>query len=221
MGDIKIRNSKFEIKNSKLKRMDDILVVGLTGGPASGKTTVARIFKSLGAIIIDADKIAKQIVKPKSLIWQKIVDCFGTKILNEDSTINRGLLGELIFDNEVYRKKLNEIMHPEIIHKIEQRVNTLRSLASAGCSIIIIDAPLLIEANMVSMVDKLIVVTASLVTQIKRMMERDNLSEDMAKKRIYAQMPLEEKVKLADIVIDTDCPKKEISEKVTKVWNEW
>lgn len=201
--------------------MRDILVVGLTGGLASGKTTVARTFKTLGAtVVIDADKIARQIVQPKSLIWQKIVDCFGTKILNKDFTINRRLLGERIFDDAVARNRLNEIMHPEIIQRIEQKINTQRSLVSAPCPIIIIDAPLLIEANMVPMVDKLIVVTAPQATQIKRVIRRDNISEDMAKKRICAQMPLEEKVKSADFVIDTDCSKTEITERVTRVWNE-
>lgn len=197
--------------------MGDILIVGLTGGLASGKTTVAKIFKTLGATIIDADKLAREVVKPNSLVWQRVIDYFGTEILNEDSTINRGLLGELIFDNEFQRKKLNEIMHPEIIRKIGQKIDSQRSLPG---SIVIIDAPLLIEANMVSMVDRLIVVTVSELTQIKRVILRDNLSADMAKKRICAQIPLTEKVKLADFVIDTDCPKTELTERVTRVWNE-
>ncbi len=194
-----------------------MLVVGLTGGLATGKTTVVKIFKTLGAKIIDADKLAREVVKPNSLVWQRLIDYFGKEILNDDLTINRKVLAELIFDNEAQRKKLNEIMHPEIIRKIEQKINTERSLGSA---IIIIDAPLLIEANMVSMVDKLIVVTASEGTQIKRAMKRDNISENMAKKRICAQMPLKEKVKLADFVINTDCSKKELKEKVKDFYHE-
>ncbi len=192
--------------------MSNVLVVGLTGGLATGKTTIAELFESLGAVIIDADKIAREIVKPNSSTWQKIKDYFGTKILNDDLSINRNLLGELIFSNEIHRKKLNEITHSEIIHKIKQEIE------DAHCSIVIIVAPLLIEANMISMVDKLIVVTASEETQTKRVMERDNLSKDDAKNRIDSQMPLSEKVKLADFVIDTDCPKTELEEKVKEIW---
>lgn len=192
--------------------MSDVLVVGLTGGVATGKTTIAEIFKSLGAVIIDADKIAREIVKPNSSTWQKIKDYFGTKILNDDLSINRNLLGELIFSNEIHRNKLNKITHPEIIHKIKQEIK------NAQHQIVIIDAPLLIETNMLSMVDKLIVVTASEETQIKRVMKRDNLSKESAKSRIDSQMPLSVKVKLADFVINTDCPKIELEEKVKVVW---
>ena len=194
--------------------MKKILVVGLTGGLATGKTTVAKIFKTLGATIIDADKIAKEMVKPNSLVWQKVIDYFGKEILNDDLTINRKILAGLIFNNELQRKKLNEIMHPAIIHEIEQKISIHRS---SPASIIIIDAPLLIEANMVSMVDKLIVVMASEETQIKRVIRRDDLSEEMAKKRICTQILLKEKVKLADFVIDTDCSKKELKQRVTSI----
>ncbi|MEW6094950.1 MAG: dephospho-CoA kinase [bacterium] len=197
--------------------MSDVLVVGLTGGLATGKTTIAEIFNTLGAIIIDADKVAREIVKPNSSTWQELTEYFGTKILNDDLTINRKLLSDLVFSNETYRIKLNEITHPTIIQRIKEEIEKLRS--SGKAKIVIIDAPLLIEAKMASMVDRLIVVTASEITQIKRVMKRDNLSPDAAKNKINSQMPLSEKVKLADFVIDTDCQKTELKEKVIKIWD--
>lgn len=199
--------------------MGNLLVIGLTGGLATGKTTVAKIFKSFGAIIIDADKIAKEIVKPNFPAWQELKEYFGPKILNDDLSINRKLLAKLIFSNEAHLKKLNEIMHPKIIHKIKQQIKNAQN-SSLNRLIIIIDAPLLIEANMLSMIDKLIVVTASETTQIRRLMARNNLSKDEAKKRIYSQIPLFEKVKLADFVIDTDCSKIELKKKVKEVLKE-
>jgi len=200
--------------------MSDVLVVGLTGGLATGKTTVAEIFNTLGAIIIDADKVAREIATPYSPAWQEIKQYFGTKILNDDLSINRKLLAKLIFSDESCRKKLNEITHPKIIDKIKQEIRNIKnSVSKTSHSIIIINAPLLIEAKMISMVDKLIVVTASEVTQIKRVMERDNLSKEEAKNRIDSQLPLSEKVKLADFVIDTDCPKAKLKEKVKEIWD--
>jgi len=201
--------------------MSQVLVVGLTGGLATGKTTIAKIFHSLGAIIIDADKIAREVVKPHSDIWQKITDYFGTKILNPDMTINRKALADLVFSHESYRTKLNEITHPEIISRIKQEIeNAPRLSLNAQHSIVIIDAPLLIEAKMISMVKKIIVVTAKETTQIKRVMKRDNLSKDAAKNRIAAQIPLSQKVKLADFVINTDCSRTELRKKVKIVWEE-
>lgn len=197
--------------------MNDVLIVGLTGGLATGKTTIAKIFNTLGAVIIDADKIAREVVEPYSPAWEKIKEYFGTKILNDDLTINRKLLADLIFNNETHRRKLNEITHPIIIQRIKEEIEKIRKNGKG--KIIIIDAPLLIEAGMISMVDKIIVVTAEETTQIKRVMQRDNLSKYAAKKRISAQMPLSEKVKLADFVINTDCHKTELEKEVKKIWD--
>lgn len=198
-----------------------MLVVGLTGGLATGKTTIAKIFHTLGTMIIDADKIAREIVKPHSSSWQMIKDYFGTNILNDDLTINRKLLAELIFSQEVHRNKLDEITHPNIINQIKQEIKKAKhSALNAHNLIVIIDAPLLIEAKMLSMVDKIIVVTAKESTQIKRVMKRDGLSKEVAKIRIAAQMPLSQKIKLADFVIDTDCSMIELREKVNLIWEE-
>ncbi|MEW6609036.1 MAG: dephospho-CoA kinase [bacterium] len=198
--------------------MNKNLIVGLTGGFATGKTTVTKIFQSLGAVIIDADKIAREVVAPNSPVWQNLKEYFGAKILNKDLTLNRTRLADLAFNNETYLRKLNEITHPPIIQKIKEEIERIQN--TTPNKIIIINAPLLIEANMVSLVNKIIVVTASEATQIKRGMKRDNLEMDGAKKRIFAQLPLSEKVRLADFVIDTDCPKKRVVEKVKMVWEE-
>ncbi|MEW6619166.1 MAG: dephospho-CoA kinase [bacterium] len=198
--------------------MNKNLIVGLTGGFATGKTTVTKIFQSLGAVIIDADKIAREVVAPNSPVWQNLKEYFGAKILNKDLTLNRTRLADLAFNNETYLRKLNEITHPPIIQKIKEEIERIQN--TTPNKIIIINAPLLIEANMVSLVNKIIVVTASEATQIKRGMKRDNLEIDGAKKRIFAQLPLSEKVRLTDFVIDTDCSKKRVAEKVKMVWEE-
>lgn len=190
------------------------LIVGLTGGIATGKSTVANIFKTLGAIIIDADIIARKVVQPATSVWQAIVDSFGQEILNADLSINRERLADLVFNKSFLRQKLNEITHPEIRDRIEKEISTF----TPSEKIIIIDAPLLIEAQMTCLVDKLFVVYVSDQIQIERLMKRNNLNEQEAKNRIHAQIPFEERLKLADIVIDNNGTIEELREKIKQIW---
>ena len=177
-----------------------MLLIGLTGGIATGKSLVSEILRGLGAYIIDADKIAREVVEPERPAWLEIVDFFGKDIINKDKTINRKRLGEIIFNDPVKKRKLEEIVHPRVIEEENRMVKEYLKIKPDG--IVIIDAALLIEAGSHKRVDKLIVVYADKETQAKRLMERDGLSRTDAEKRIASQMPLNKKVEMADFVID-------------------
>lgn len=177
-----------------------MLLIGLTGGIATGKSLVSEILRGLGAYIIDADKIAREVVEPEKPAWLEIVDFFGKDIINKDKTINRKMLGEIVFNDPVKKRKLEEIVHLRVIEEENRMVKEYLKIKPDG--IVIIDAALLIEAGSHKRVDKLIVVYADKETQTKRLMERDGLSRTDAEKRIASQLPLDEKVKMADFVID-------------------
>lgn len=179
-----------------------MLLIGLTGGIATGKSLVSGILKGLGAYIIDADKIAREVVEPYKPAWHEIIAFFGRDILNEDETINRKKLGEIVFNAPDKKKKLEEIVHPRVIDEENKMIKDYRRSNPQG--IVVIDAALLIEGGGHKRVDRLIVVYADRETQIKRLMERDGLSRENVEKRINSQMPLDEKVKMADFVIDNN-----------------
>ena len=177
-----------------------MLLVGLTGGIATGKSLVSEILRGLGGYIIDADKIAREVVEPQKPAWLEIVEFFGKDIINKDKTINRKRLGEIVFNDPLKKRKLEEIVHPRVIEEENRMVKEYLKIKPDG--IVIIDAALLIEAGSHKRVDKLIVVYSDKETQTKRLMERDGLSRTDAEKRIASQMPLDEKVKMSDFVID-------------------
>lgn len=175
------------------------LVVGLTGGIASGKSTVADMFKQLNIPVIDADKIAREVVLPGEKTYDKIVKTFGEAVLHEDQTLNRKKLGEIIFADEAKRKQLNALIHPAIRKRMLKRRDQYIA-EREPC--IVLDIPLLFESKLTHFVEKVIVVYIDEATQLERLMQRDGLNEKEAKQRIQAQLPLKEKAKLADGVID-------------------
>lgn len=195
-----------------------MLLIGLTGGIASGKTTVSNMFVKLGVHLIDADIIARDIVKPDNPAWSEIVDAFGESILNENKEIIREKLGEIVFNDPEKRKQLEATTHHRIIEQENQIVEQFRSNNKSG--LILLDAALLIEAGHHGRVDKLIVVYADRETQIKRLIKRDNLSQADAEKRLDSQMPLDEKVKLADCVIDNSKSFDEVEKQVSEIYKE-
>lgn len=190
-------------------------LIGLSGGIASGKSTVSRMLIDLGAHVIDADQIARQIVFPGQPVWQAIVQEFGRGILLEDETLDRIKLGEKIFNHESAKRLLNDIMHPSIKEKIKMQIAVGQQ---KGESVIVLDIPLLYEAGWDKCTDENWVVYVKQSTQLVRLQKRNHLSLAQAKSRIHSQMPLEEKVKRADFVIDNEQSLRYTEEQVIKRW---
>ena len=180
-------------------------ILGLTGGIATGKTTVSRIFRNKGITIIDADEIAHDSLKTGSLGYL-LVKHFLNPSLNQDQSINRQSLGLVIFTDEKKRKKLNSILHPIIIGKILWRI--LISALKLE-KLIVLDAPLLIECKLHWIVNYVVVVYCSEEKQLQRLMTRNNLNESEARDRIQSQISLDQKIRYADKVIDNDSERRE------------
>jgi len=194
------------------------LIVGLTGGIVGGKSTVASMFKYLGAKIIDADKLGHSVILPNKPAWKKIVKIFGKDILQNDLTIDREKLGKIVFANQTLLKKLNEITHPEITKIIKEEIDSAKNKTHNQEKVLIIDAALIYEAKIDRFMDKIIVVYIDKDEQIKRLIKRNNLYKDEALKRVRSQIPMEEKAKMADYVIDNSSSLDKTREQVEKIW---
>jgi dephospho-CoA kinase len=175
-------------------------VIGLTGGIASGKTTVSDILKGHGAVIIDADKISRKIFIKDSPVYKEVVKEFGNSVLKGDGEIDRKKLGNIVFNDYNKLKKLNEITHPVIIEDIKEKIEKERSIGKEKA--VILDAALLIELKLYEIVDEVWLIVVDTKTQIDRLMERDKLSYEDAANRIKSQMPIEDKMKHADFLIN-------------------
>lgn len=193
-------------------------IIGLTGGIASGKSTVAKTLSKLGAYVIDADKVAHMIIEPHRPAWYDIVEEFGEEILNRDQTVNREKLGKIVFDDPVLLQKLNSITHPRIMEFFKEEMQRLK--AQMPDSIIVFEVPLLYETHMDRICDEVWVVWVDRETQMERLCKRDNISREDALKRIEAQMPLDEKAKRAKVVIDNRHTLEETIANTVKYFNE-
>jgi dephospho-CoA kinase len=194
------------------------LLVGLTGGIASGKSLACRYFRELGAHIVDADQLAREVVQPFSPAWKEVVEAFGDGILAEDSQIDRPRLAEIIFADEEKRRLLERILHPRIADETSRQVRELEQAHPEG--IIIVDAALMIEVEQHENFEKLIVVFVDEETQARRLMERDLLGKADAYQRIEAQMPLTQKIEFADFVIDNNGTPEQTRKEVERVFGE-
>lgn len=192
-------------------------VIGLTGGIASGKSTVTALLKEKGAAIIDADKIAREIMSKGEPAWFEVLNYFGDEILNDDrSDIDRKKLAHIVFSDKAKLEVLNNITHPKIIEEIKRQVEEYKK---AGKKIIVIDAALLIETGLDKIADEVWVVAANEDIQLQRLMAREkDITKDEALKRIKSQMPLAEKLKFADRVIDNNSSIEETKKQVDKIW---
>jgi len=193
-----------------------LIIAGLTGGIASGKSTVSAFLKDAGAFIIDADKIAHELVKKNMPAWQEIVDHFGRQILLPDKEINREFLGNIIFNNPDEKQKLNSIVHPFVFTEMEKQVNDIKE--NKPDAVIIQDIPLLFESGHYNNLSPIILVYIPEFLQLQRLMKRNNLSESDARSRICSQMPIEEKKILADIVIDNSETKEDTGNKILEIY---
>lgn len=199
-------------------KMVNMRVIGLTGGIASGKTTVSSILKDLGAVVIDADEVARRVVEPGQAAWQDILATFGPGVLNDDRTLNRPALAARVFGNPELLQKLNRITHPRVREYIEQKLAYLRE--QRPDAVVVLDVPLLYESGMDKMADEVWVVWVDEEVELARLMERDGLAREDALKRLRAQMPLREKVRRADRVIDNTGTRQETARQTTRFFNE-
>lgn len=194
-----------------------MLSAGLTGGIASGKSLAAKHFQKLGAYLIDADAISREVVEPGREGWERIVKNFGSDIVKENGTIDRAKLGSIVFSDAEKRGKLNNLLHPLIIGKINKQLKQI-AVRKSFC-IVVVEMPLLIECGLQKDFDKIVVVCTDRRIQKKRLMEKNGLKEKEAEERLDSQMDLNEKKKYADYIVENNRTKKELEKQVSKVYN--
>ena len=192
-----------------------MLIVGLTGGIGSGKSTVARMFKDEGAYVIDFDYLACLVVEPDKPAWRDIIDDFGPGVLSPDRTLNRSALAEIVFSDEKSRKALEGFTHPRIFQERDALINAIKRKDPS--SIVIMDIPLLFELSLHKRFDKVILVYVPGVVQIKRATKRQGLAKEEVEKRLNAQIPIDEKRSLSDYIIDNKGSINETRDQVRKV----
>jgi dephospho-CoA kinase len=193
-----------------------VLHVGLTGNIASGKSHATAVFAELGAHIIDADVVAHELLAPQTATYRKVVDAFGPEIVNDDGTINRRRLGGIVFHDTDKRLLLNSLVHPDVRAEVLRRVVEIDGDGRDG--ILIVDAALMVESGSYKMYDKLIVVHCAPALQIARIVARDNLSIAEARARMAAQLPAEEKLKVADYAVDTSGTFRQTREQIEAIY---
>ena len=194
------------------------LLAGLTGGMGSGKTTVGRLFKELGAHLLDADVISRSLVEPEQPAWQEIIDLFGKGVLRDDRTLDRGKIADIVFNDPKKKEALDAILHPRVM--AEEHALYREITKKEPDALVIIDAALLIESGNYRKVDKVIVIACDEETQIKRIMAEKSFWREDAERRLRQQMPLEEKIKFADYVIQNDSGLPELKEKVVELFSQ-
>ncbi len=193
-----------------------MLIIGLTGGIASGKSTVSAMLVAKGAYLLDADQLAREAVEPDQPAWREIVDWLGESILLPDRTIDRAGLAEIVFNNRQKLKKLNQIVHPRVGSRLLSLAEEINK--KDPDAVVVYDIPLLIEAGMQKMVDLVLLVYVPRETQILRLQQRDMISRSEAENRIGAQKPLEDKKKEADFIIDNQGTLAETARQVDQFW---
>ncbi len=193
-----------------------MILVGLTGGIATGKSTVAKLFKQCGAIVIDADELAREVVEPGKPAWRAIVRTFGKSILGPDRSLDRHALGTIVFGNRTKLRQLERIIHPRVAREQQRLVR--RIAKRKPLAVVIYEVPLLFEAGVDKRVDKIIVVTTDRNTQIARLKKRNGLPRAEAIRRISSQMPLAKKRRRADYVLDGTTSRKTLSSHVGRLF---
>ena len=211
-----------------------MIVIGLTGGLGTGKTTVAHMFERLRAVVLDADRLAHRAMEPKRLAWRNIVKAFGPDVLNEDDTINRRWLAERVFQDEGARRQLEAIVHPRVLRFLADQIKRLahghdpsgplarektsKKRKSRRVKAVVLDVPLLLEANVQRLADAVVVVTAPPKVQRLRLLAR-GMSETDIERRVAAQWDVSAKVAMADFVVDNSDGLERTRRQVTQAWN--
>lgn len=194
------------------------VLVGLTGGMGSGKTTVANLLRKLGAHVVDADILARMLVEPGKEAWQEIVNLFGTSVLNADETLDRRKIADIVFMEPGKKKALETILHPRVME--EEQKNYQEIAGKDPQAIVVVDAALLIESGNYRQMDKVVVVECDEKTQIERVAARGKFSRDDIQRRLSQQMPLPEKLKYADFVVHNNSGLPELEEEVKHLFRQ-
>ena len=192
--------------------------LGLTGSIATGKSTIATILLEKGAQLVDADRIARDIVQPGSPLLNEIALQFGEQVILPDGTLDRKALGQIIFENEARKKQLNELMHPAIRAEMKRQIAEYEAMNPNG--LIVVDVPLLYESNLVEWFDAVMLAYVPQRIQIQRLMARDGISEENAKKRVFSQIDIEQKKQRADIVINNSNTVDETRQQIDTYWKQ-
>jgi len=190
-------------------------VIGLTGGIGSGKSTVSRFLAELGAVILDVDRVGHEAFKPDTEIWRQVVAAFGRQILTPAGDIDREKLGKRVFGNPESLTRLNRIMHPRMYEIVSAQLDDYRR---QGMDVVVLEAPLLIEVGWASSVEEVWVTVAPEATVLSRLEKQKGLSRQQALTRIHSQLSSEERIRHADVVINTDCDLDELKTRVGEVW---
>ncbi|AIK38466.1 dephospho-CoA kinase [Bacillus pseudomycoides] len=194
------------------------IVIGLTGGIASGKSTVSQMFRELQIPVIDADIIAREVVEQGKEAYKEIIEVFGEDVLQVDGKLDRQKLGSIVFHNEEKRLQLNKIVHPAV----RKEMNVQKDMyIKEGVQAVVLDIPLLFESKLTALVDRIVVVAVSPSMQLERLMKRNGFTEEDAKARIDSQMPLAEKATLANKVIYNDGTIAETKAQLQLILKEW
>jgi dephospho-CoA kinase len=210
-----VRNRSIERTGSFCARK--ALVLGLTGGVATGKTTVARMLEDLGARVVSADEIVHQMLKSGSPVRHEVVEEFGAGIVKSNGDIDRAALGDIVFRDAEKRARLEAIIHPPVLNRLAEEADGFRS---AGDGVLVLEIPLLVEKSAFGLVDKVLVVTAEQETQVRRLEKRSKVTREEAILRVSAQYPMSEKVKYADWVVNTEGALRSTKAQVSKVWHD-
>jgi dephospho-CoA kinase len=192
-----------------------MIVIGLTGGIASGKSTVAKMLSELGAVVIDADKVGHEAFRPHTEAWRKVMAAFGKDILGQNEEIDRSKLAQLVFNDPKALKKLNRTMHPLMHRIVEKRIEALRC---QGIEVVVLEATLLVEAKWTDLVDQVWVTITPGDTVINRLVSQKGFTEEQAKARIDSQTPISQREKRADVVIKNDSDIDKLRKKVEGLW---
>ena len=194
-----------------------MIVIGLTGGIASGKSTVARMLSELGAVVIDADKVGHEAFRPHTEAWRKVVAAFGKAILGQNQEIDRSKLAQLVFNDPKALKRLDRIMHPLMHRIVEKKIEALRH---QGVGVVVLEATLLIEARWTDLVDQVWVTITPEAAVVNRLVSQKGFTEEQAGARIKSQTPIAQRAKNADVVIENDSDINTLRKKVEGLWQQ-
>ena len=193
-----------------------MLLVGLTGGIGSGKSTVARLLEKRGAVVFDADLLAREAVEPGTPGHAAVIERFGADVLAPGGELDREALASIVFADPSARRDLEEIVHPEVRRLFAEGSEAYRDTDS----VVVFSAPLLVETGMHTAFEVLVVVSATVATQIERLMRQRGMSEPSIRARIDAQAPLEDKAAAADFLVDNEGSLDELESQVEQLWND-